>query len=122
MAYAHKLEEPLTPHKRMRLAAAVVVVLIVVTLGFGFVKYFRLSGLDDYRTGYALGSVWAETGVRDVDCQAAMEALYPTDTNFVDRDPGWGEFRVGCEDGASGASPAPWYGLRDRLWDTDGFD
>ncbi len=136
MPYAHKflpangevvpfpsLPEPLAPGQRVRLAAAIIAVLLVAVLGVGLLayQYFGLSTLDDYRSGYDVGLQWREGGANLQQCEVAMGALYGRQV-WIDRQPGWGEFLVGCHDAASGEPAAPWYGVRQRLRGATGFD
>ena len=104
---------------KRRLAVGAIVVLVIVTVLFGASRYFRLDALDDYRTGYALGSVWNQSGEQVDKCRSAAETLYG-DTSSSRAEPGWGEFLVGCADGIGGEQPVAWHGLRDRLWGTGG--
>jgi hypothetical protein len=113
--------ESWSPWKR-RLVVTVIVVLTLVAVLFGASRYFRLGALDDYRTGYALGSVWKADSESVGKCQNAMYRLYDDRSSMTPREPGWGEFRVGCEDGLSGEPPISWYGLRERLWGGNGGD
>jgi len=94
------------------------VVLAVVTLSLATVsaagavaQYLRLTVLDDYHDGYALGTQWRAEGERRADCNAAMSAIYGPRED----DRGWNAFLVGCEDARSGASAVPWYSLRGHL-------
>jgi hypothetical protein len=118
--------EPLTTRERVVVAMTLVGVLLLLTLGVGYLaeKYFRLSALDDYRAGYAKGVEWREGGGAKVyHCEAAMASRYGPPTGFAQRaSDGWGEFRVGCEDGLRGEPAAAWYQVRERFWGTGGID
>ena len=116
----------MSARQRMFLAMTVLIALLLLTLVAGLLanKYFRLSALDDYRAGYAQGVEWREAGGAEVyDCHSAMESRYGQPTGFAQRaSDGWGEFRVGCEDGMAGESAAAWYELRERMWGAGGVD
>ena len=118
--------EPFSNRQRIALATTLVITLLLVTLGVGFLinKYFRLSAIDDYRAGYAQGVEWRESGGAKVyDCHSAMESRYGPPTGFAQRaSDGWGEFRVGCEDGLRGEQPAAWYEVRERFLGVGGID
>jgi len=107
---------PWDREERQTVALLLLIGLLVVgALAGVFVwKNYRLSGLDDYRAGYAVGTVWRHDGMRDRDCTIAVEPLYGG--GWPNGEPGWGEFLAGCRDGQTGESPAAWYQLRERMW------
>jgi len=107
--------ETWSPWKR-RLVVTVIAMLAVVAVALGVSGYFRLGALDDYRTGYAIGSVFQQDGERVDKCQVAMERLYNGDSSWAQRTSGWGEFLVGCEDGVRGEPAVAWHGLRERFF------
>ena len=113
--------ESWSPWKR-RLVVTVIVGLTLVAVFLGASRYFRLGALDDYRTGYAIGSVLQQGGERADQCQFAMAQLYGGDSSWTQRTSGWGEFLVGCEDGVRGEPAVAWHGLRDRMWGGGGSD
>ena len=106
----------------MVLAKISIVVLVVGALlaGYAGYRYFRLSSLDDYRDGYAIGSNWRDNPGQG-DCLTTMESRYGGGS-WTARSDGWGEFMVGCQDGFAGEQEAAWYQLRDRLWGINGVD
>ena len=118
--------EPLSTRQRIILATTLVVILVLLSLGVGVLvnKYFRLSALDDYRAGYAQGVEWRESGGAKVyQCESAMASRYGPPTAFAQRaTDGWGEFRVGCENGLRGEPPVSWLGLRERMRGAAGLD
>lgn len=103
--------------------AVVVLIIGLLLAGYAGMRYFRLQAIDDYRTGYAVGTLSGQDGERGTDCLLAMERLYAGEgSGWTGRQPGWGEFVVGCEDAVRGEPAAAWYQLRDRLWGTGGID
>ena len=99
----------------------VTLVLVTAAIALGVSKYFRLTALDDYRTGYSVGSVLSEDGKGGEACRGAMDVLYRHDPpDAPERSAGWGEFLMGCEDGVRGEPAVSWHGLRDRLWSSGG--
>jgi hypothetical protein len=93
--------------------ALVVLSLFVALLGYGAWRYFRLSGLDDYRAGYSTGAAWHAAGEHG-SCSDEMATRYG-DVGWLARAPGWGEFLAGCEDGRSGQQSASWYNIDERV-------
>ena len=94
--------------------ALVAVLLFTAVAGYGAWRYFRLSALDDYRTGYSTGAAWRADGEHR-SCVDQMTARYG-DVGWSARAPGWGEFLAGCQEGLRGGEAASWYNLRDHLW------
>jgi hypothetical protein len=103
--------------------AVVVLVVGLLLAGYAGVRYFRLQALDDYRTGYAVGTVASQDAQRGTYCMVAMERLYAGESSgWSARPAGWGEFLAGCEDAVRGEQAATWYQVRDRLWGSGGAD
>ena len=110
------------PGKGAVAVRVIVVVLVLAAVAMGASRYLRLTALDDYRMGFALGSVWRDDGERADKCFTAVDRLYGQTPAGVWDAPGSGEFIVGCEDGFRGEPPVAWYGLRDRLFGSGGDD
>ncbi|MEO8329180.1 MAG: hypothetical protein ABI586_04155 [Candidatus Nanopelagicales bacterium] len=95
-----------------RLLVATIAGLVSLSLvAIYFWYYARVSALDDYRSGYAVGSLSRLNDDRDLRCEEAAAQLY----GVPSRMPGYPGFLIGCRDGQAGSAQAPWWGLRAHI-------